>query len=143
MFEKYTKAQLDAAVKEAVQEAEHKVKSECTEANKRVVDGLKADHDIAMKKKDAEHEIAIKEKEFEVRHQMDDDKKALTKQVNDLTKDLAVANETIKQLDRIVDLDADIIDIKEVVNKIIDKLPNVNVGLPVAVPGGNSGKKES
>lgn len=88
---------------------------------------MESDHNIALATKDSEKDIAIKEKEFEVRHQMDDDKKTLLEENNTLKTKLAVAEADIKMLDRIVDLDSDIIDVKDVVNKLIDKLPNIDI----------------
>jgi len=89
---------------------------------------LESEHKIELAEAEAEHKVALKEKEFEIKTKTADDVIRLTAENVELAKQLAVANETIKQLDRIIDLDADIVDVKDLVTKLINKLPNVNIG---------------
>lgn len=89
---------------------------------------LKAEQTIEINKLKAENEIALKEKEFEIKTKTAEDVLKLTAENVELAKQVAVANESIKQLDRIIDLDGDILDVKDLVSKLIMKLPTVNIG---------------
>ena len=48
---------------------------------------------------------------------------------------VAVLEQKVEMLDKIVDLDSDILDVKDVVSKLIEKLPTINLdGIAAAAP---------
>lgn len=138
MFDKYTKAEL----KEAVNEAEHKVKTECQEANRIEINRLKSNQEIEINKLNAQHEIALKEKEFDINHKNDDDKLRLTNELAAEKTISAVLTKQVEMLEKLVDVNADIIDIKELFNSLVNKLPNVNIGGNLTLGPGQAPKKE-
>lgn len=88
---------------------------------------LVSDHEIKIAELESAHKIELRQKEFDINHKNDDDKLKLTQEKTELEKQLAVANETIRQLDKIVDLNADVIDVKDLVKQLIGKLPTLNI----------------
>lgn len=86
-------------------------------------------HEFEMKIKELEsdHKLTLKEKEFELRHFKDDEVKTLNKEVSEKAQEIAVLRKENEMLGKITNLNADIIDIKDLVNKLVDKLPTVNL----------------
>jgi hypothetical protein len=80
---------------------------------------------IAELKKD--NELAIKEKEFELKHFKDEEIQKLQKEVSVKEQKIAVLEKENEMLGKITNLNADIIDIKDLVNKLIEKLPTLNL----------------
>ncbi len=79
--------------------------------------------------KDLKKEIELKEKDFkfQLEHQESEGLKKKDAEIVELTKKLAVADEKIKMLDKIVDLNSDVIDVKKLVEQLINKLPEVKI----------------
>lgn len=121
--DRYTQAE----TRDMCNSAYHDGELAALKANEQEIAQLKSVHQIGINELEAKHKIALREKEFEINHKNDDDKLKLANEKAELEKQLAVANETIKQLDRIVDLNADVLDVKALVNKLVDKLPTMNI----------------
>ena len=103
-----------------------KKKDEKTEFEMRVRE-LQSDNRIAMKEMEKDYELKLKEKEFEIRHHKDEEIKQLDNEIVILKRTNAEQIVKIKMLDKIVDLNADIIDVKNLVIKLIDKLPQIDL----------------
>lgn len=73
------------------------------------------------------HELALKEKEFEMRHFKDDEIAKVRDELAKVKEDNAVLKKENQMLEKITDLNADIIDIKSLVNNLIEKLPTINL----------------
>lgn len=84
----------------------------------------------------AEHDIALKEKDFELKHFESETTKVLKEKVNQLEKEKAVLQKEKEMLDKITDLNADVIDVKELVKNLINKLPEVKL-TSLSVQGNN------
>lgn len=84
-------------------------------------------YDLKIQKLESEHEIALKEKEFELKHFESIETKKLQDKVVQLEKDLAVQKQKNEMLDKITDLNADVIDVKDLVKNLINKLPEVKI----------------
>lgn len=119
------------ATRIAVEDTDRRHKNELSDVeakHKKEIDTLTTDH-----------ELELKQKEFDITHNFDERvKKAEDSQI-EMSKKLAVAESENKNLREIADLNGDIIDIKELVTKLIDKLPEIKLNsLTVA----HSGKKD-
>lgn len=85
--------------------------------------------DMLLQKKSYEQTIELMEK----KHKQELDQISsqstieLTNKNNDLKIELATAKANIAQLEKIVDINADIYDIKNIINKIVEKLPTINL----------------
>ena len=80
---------------------------------------------VAELKKD--NELALKEKEFELKHFKDEEMKKLNGEISVKNQRIAVLEKENEMLGKITNLNADIIDIKDLVNKLIEKLPTLNL----------------
>jgi hypothetical protein len=87
----------------------------------RKIKSLKADHEIELKKKQAELDL------FESASI-----KKLETEVVDLKTKLAVAETKLEFMSKITDVNADVLDVKELVNKLIEKMPTVNINSIIA-----------
>lgn len=83
----------------------------------------------AFEKRNAELEyrFALQNKDFELETFKDIELQKKDDQINELRQKVAVLEEKNKMLDRIIDLDADIIDVKDLVTNLIKKLPEINL----------------
>lgn len=88
---------------------------------------LKHQHEMKIQKMEQDKELALKEKEFELKHFKDDEIQTAKEETAELQKKLAVAEMENKMLGKITNLNADIIDIKDLVANLINKLPEVKL----------------
>jgi hypothetical protein len=101
-------------------------KKEGVDCDKQVRD-LEHKHQLRISEIESEHKLALKEKEFELRHFKDDEMKKLSKELSDAQQSIAVLRKENEMLGKITNLNADIIDIKSLVNNLIEKLPTINL----------------
>lgn len=88
---------------------------------------IRHDNEIKVSKLESEHEIALKEKEFDLKHFKDEDVQKSQAEATDLKQKNAVLENENKMLREITNLNADIIDIKDLVASLIKKLPNIDL----------------
>jgi len=88
---------------------------------------LKADNKANTEELKNTHKLELSQKEFEMKHLADERVKKAEDAKIEMEKKLAVAESENKQLREIADLNGDIIDIKELVTKLIDKLPEIKL----------------
>lgn len=106
------------------------------------VTDLKREHEFKIRDLKKENELSIKDMQFKIDHLESEELKAANTKISDLKLELAVAKETVVQLEKVVDLSADIIDVGEVVNKLIEKLPSLNIStLSLSAPAKEESKK--
>lgn len=86
-----------------------------------------ADHAIEIKSLKQDHVLALKEKEFERKHFKDEDMKTLRDKIVVLEREKAVLEKENKMLDKIVDLNADIVDVKDLIGTLIKKIPTMDL----------------
>ncbi len=98
------------------------------------IEKLKSEHLIAIKELEAENRLALKDKEFELKHFKDDEIKKLEKELSEKDTDLKVVRKELELTKKIVELDSDVLkvqsdvlDVKGVVNKLIEKLPEIKI----------------
>jgi septal ring factor EnvC (AmiA/AmiB activator) len=78
------------------------------------------DHDRAIDRLKDDHR-------FELKHFKDEEMKTVRDEVTALTKKIAVLETENKMLGQVMDVNKDIIDVKNLVSTLIDKLPTVNI----------------
>lgn len=93
---------------------------------------LKADHEIEMRKKQAEIDLFESTKI-----------KSVTDENTELKTKLAVAETKLEFMSKITDVNADVLDVKDLVNKLVDKMPTVNINSIIAGLTSSAEKKES
>lgn len=96
-------------------------------------------HALQIENIESEHTLALKQKEFELKHHKDEEIKAAEQKVTEIEKKVAVLEAENKMLDEISDWNKDIIDIKDLVKNLINKLPEVKIN-SLSVTGGGSTK---
>lgn len=93
-------------------------------------------HEMQLKEIKTDHKLALKEKEFELKYFKDEEVKKMQKEISDKDQNIAVLKKENEMLGKITNLNADIIDIKDLVNKLVDKLPTINLS-SLTVNGNN------
>lgn len=88
---------------------------------------LQQDHNFEVINLSNDQALALKEKDFELETFKDTELLKRNDEINSLKQKVAVLEEKNKMLDRIIDLDADIIDVKDLVSSLIKKLPEINL----------------
>lgn len=97
------------------------------EAYREKEERLKADHAMEMKEVKKDHELEIKALKFDMERATEQTTADLNKEVVELKQKLAVAENTIEMMDELTDLQTGMLDVKEVVNSLIKKLPNIDI----------------
>lgn len=88
-----------------------------------------------------DHELALKQKEFDIAHFKDAQIKKAEDANFELKQEIAVVKKENEMLIKITDLNADVIDVKDLVKNLIDKLPEVKISsLSVTAPATQSAK---
>ena len=73
------------------------------------------------------HKFRIAEKDFELKHFKDNEVKKLREENTKLQKEMAILEERTRQLEKLVDLNGDIVDVKSLIEKLIGKLPSIDL----------------
>lgn len=84
-------------------------------------------YELKIKELEKDQELALKGKDFELKHFKDETVKSLNADLVETQKENAVLESENKMLDRIVDLNKDILDVKKLVGRLIDKLPTIDL----------------
>ncbi len=84
-------------------------------------------HRLEIVEMEKNHELTLKEKEFELKHFKDEETLKLKEELAKERQNNAVLKKENEMLEKITDLNADIIDIKSLVNNLIEKLPTINL----------------
>lgn len=98
-----------------------------TDTSERIIADLKHQHEMTIQRMEQEKALALKEKEFELKHFKDDEVQKLKSEVSDLKQSVAVLTKENEMLGKITNLNADIIDIKDLVANLIGKLPEIKL----------------
>ena len=98
----------------------------------------KADHEQAVKKSDSEHEIAVNElkkqhelelaqMKFEMKNQKDSEVLKYKAEADKAREDMLVLKKELEVTQKIVDINSDIVDVKDIINKLITALPKIDL----------------
>lgn len=107
-------------------EVEQELRKEIVRLNEKL-DMAKVESSIELKKQAAQHEIDMREKEFQLKHASDARVMEAEKNVHKMEIEMAQLKNENKMLREIVDINGDLVDIKQLVNKLIEKLPTVDL----------------
>jgi hypothetical protein len=88
---------------------------------------IEQSYELKIKDLESEHGLELKEKEFEMRHLKDEEVKKAKEEVVEISKKLAVLTKENEMLKSITDVNADIIDVKDLMNKLVEKLPSIDL----------------
>jgi hypothetical protein len=99
---------------------------------------LVAAHEMNVKEIRKDHELELKGLRFDMERATEQATADLGKEVTDLKEKLAVAENTIEMMDELTDLQTGMLDVKEVVNSLIKKLPNIDIK---SITAGSSSKE--
>lgn len=116
------------------------VDNEIRQAVNKATNDMRHSHELEIQRMESEHAIALKEKDFELKHFESEKTKELAAKVVSLEKELAVEKKTNEMLVKITDLNADVVDVKELVTNLINKLPEVKIN-SIATTCGNGQTK--
>ncbi len=91
------------------------------------LEALRHEHKLKVAELESAHRLALKEKAFELNHFKDEEVKELREQIASKVTEIAVLEKENEMLVKITNINADLIDIKDLVSKLIDKLPEINL----------------
>lgn len=128
----FTKAQVINV--EAIRES---IKQEVRQSFLEREDNLKSEHAMELKTIRKDHELEIKGLKFDMERATEQATADLKKEVTNLESKLAVAENTIEMMDELTELQTGMLDVKEVVNSLIKKLPNIDIK---SITAGSSSK---
>ena len=74
-----------------------------------------------------EKDLLLKKHDFEIKHFKDDEIAKLRATLAERDSKIGVLENQVKMLDTIVDLNADIVDVKDLIGSLIKKLPEINL----------------
>jgi flagellar motility protein MotE (MotC chaperone) len=97
------------------------------EEHNKIVTDIEHRNDMKVEHLKSDHALALKEKEFELKHFKDAKVQELESENGKLNQRIAVLEKENEMLGKVTDLNGDIIDIKSLVNKLIEKLPNIDI----------------
>lgn len=104
---------------------------------------LEHTHKLEVEELNHDHKLALQSKEFELKHFKDEEVQKLKTELATEKQNNAVLKKENEMLVKITDLNADVVDVKELVNKLIEKLPEVKLNnLTVNTNGGNGNNKD-
>lgn len=98
------------------------------------ISDIRREHSMEKKEIAKNHELALKDMEFKMEREVETKTAKLAAEVVELKKELAVAENTVEMMDELTDLQTGMIDVKEVVNSLIKKLPDINIKSITAGP---------
>lgn len=84
-------------------------------------------YELSLKSLQEEHKLKLKEKEFELKHFKDEELKKLEGTIADMRLKCKEVETKNLMLDRMVDLNAGIIDVKKLVETLIQKIPTFDL----------------
>lgn len=84
-------------------------------------------HELYILGLNSEHSIALREKDFELKHFKDEELNKVREERVDLSKRFAVLEMENQLLKEVTDVNSDIIDVKDLVTKLIDKMPSLDL----------------
>lgn len=87
-----------------------------------------------------DHKMELRENEFDLEHFKDEEIKEISDELVESKETVAVLKKENEMLKQITNLNADVIDIKDLVGKLIEKLPEVNLQ-SLTVHASNGGDK--
>ena len=111
-----------ANLESQVEDLEDVVAAKAAE-NARLLD----DHNMEIKNLNADHEIDLKKAKAETENAVLEAKNAAMKEIVETQKENAVLKERDDIWAKMLDLNADVLDVKDLVNKLIGALPKVNI----------------
>lgn len=84
-------------------------------------------HALEVEKLKHTHSLELQQKDFDLKHYKDEELKKKEELIVSLQQQVAILKKENEMLDKIVDLNGDMVDIKELINSLIKKLPEVNL----------------
>ncbi len=91
------------------------------------IKAIEQEHEFEISELRQDHKLELKQKEYDITHFKDDELKKEREETIKLRGELAVAKKENEMLDRLVNVNADIVDVKDLIGKLIGKLPEVNL----------------
>lgn len=88
---------------------------------------IEAEHIAEITKMNHEKDLLLKKHDFEIKHFKDDEIAKLRATLAERDSKIGVLENQVKMLDTIVDLNADIVDVKDLIGSLIKKLPEINL----------------
>lgn len=113
----------DVRAKEIEEGINQKMKKE----HEREISDLKHEHKLEVEVINHNHKLELQKRDFDLKTFKDVELQKALDEMTGLRKDIAIAAKENEMLDRLVDVNSDIIDVKELINKLIGKLPEVNL----------------
>ena len=94
---------------------------------KRTAERVEQSYELKIEHLESAHVLELKEREFELKHFKDEEVKKAKEEVVEMAKVLAVLTKENEMLKSITDVNADIIDVKNLVSKLVEKLPSIDL----------------
>lgn len=91
------------------------------------VEDLKATHNREVADIEHKHKLEKEQLEFNMKNHKDKELLEKDAKITTLESENAVLTKSIEMMKEMVDINADIVDVKDIINKLIEKLPQLNI----------------
>lgn len=91
------------------------------------IDRIRHEHELQVARMSNEFDLVAKQHQFALDHFADDRVKELETQKTALNQHVSVLEKEKEMLERVVSIEGDIVDVKDLVKNLIAKLPEVNL----------------
>lgn len=93
----------------------------------REISDLKHSHQLEIEKLEHTQVLAIKDLEFNMKNFKDTEILSKNEEIIELTNKNAVLTKENEMMNKMVDINADIVDVKDIINKLIEKMPEIKL----------------
>lgn len=104
-----------------------RLKAHATEDHERALTEVKMDHELAIKELKKAHELNLAQRDFDMKNQKDVEVLKYKAEADKAREDMSVLKKELEVTLKIVDINSDIVDVKDIINKLITALPKIDL----------------
>lgn len=97
------------------------------EDHKRALTEQKLDNDLAVKELQSTHKFDIAQRDFDLKNHKDAEMAKAFEERDKAITDAHIAKKELEVTQKLVDINADIVDVKDIINKLITALPKIDL----------------
>lgn len=97
------------------------------EDHKRNTVGLDFHHELAIKELENKHKFELAQRDFDLKNQKDAEILKYKEEAEKAKSDMLVLAKELEVTQKIVDINSDIVDVKDIINKLITALPKIDL----------------
>jgi hypothetical protein len=101
--------------------------SNMTEDHKRELTELGLDQQLAIKELQSKHKLALDQRDFDLKNHKDTEITKAYEERDKAVSESAILKKELEVTQKIVDINSDIVDVKDIINKLITALPKIDL----------------